>query len=145
MHKQPEHDYRVAVWMDHRTAKIVKPVSREEFEIEILEAQGHHNEHKAHDNSQTHDKYNDGKNRESVKHFFGELEKKLSGFDTFLLMGPSTAKNEFEHQMRNGKHFHGKRVAVDNLESLSDNELIAYVKKNLRARMDIFRDEEMIK
>jgi hypothetical protein len=145
MQKQPEHDYRVAIWMDHRTAKIVKPVSREEFEIELLESQGHHGEHKAHDNSQTHDNYNEGKHRESVKQFFGELEKKLNGYDTFLLMGPSTAKNEFEHVMRSGKHFHGKRVAVDNLENVSDSELIAYVKKNLRARMDIYRDEEMIK
>jgi stalled ribosome rescue protein Dom34 len=145
MYKQPEHDYRVAVWMDHRTAKIVKPVSREEFEIEFVEAEGHHNEHKAHDNSQTHDKYNDGKNRESVKSFFSDLEKKLSGYDTFLLLGPSTAKSEFEHLMRSSKHFHGKRVAVDNLELLSDNELVAYVKKNLRARMDIYRDEELIK
>lgn len=145
MHKQPEHDYRVAVWMDHRTAKIVKPVSREDYEIEVLESHAHHNEHKAHDNSQTHDKFNEGKHRESVKHFFAELESKLTGYDTFLLMGPSTAKSEFEHQLRSTKQFHGKRVAVDNLEIVSDNELIAYVKKNLRARMDIYRDEEMIK
>lgn len=136
---------RIGIWMDHHTAHLVHQDEQGDYRIDSVES-GHDD---VHPNTgkrgfRESEGTRNGRQQEALKVYYKSLQAKLKDFNHILICGPTTARTEFHHMLSKEKSFGGKRIAEMTATTMTDRQLIAYMKKNLGKPMDIFREEEVI-
>ncbi|MBW8360610.1 MAG: hypothetical protein K0M56_00320 [Kaistella sp.] len=130
---------QVGVWLDHSEAyfidlskdsNIVEKVnSDQESHLRIAGEQGDgvrlgnnrstNNEHQKHSREQ-----------ELSKEYYDMLADRLKNFDDILLFGSTHAKDELYNELKSDKHFDGKTISVKPADHLTENQMIAEVRKH---------------
>lgn len=111
----------VAVWIDHREARVFNfhPDSADEGTI----AGPHHNDHHKHTRGQEGLK----EHPEDAKRFYHELAAELQGAEQLLIAGPGSAKLEFSRYLHaHDKALEQKVVGIETVDHPSDGQLIAF-------------------
>jgi stalled ribosome rescue protein Dom34 len=108
----------VAVWIDHKEAKIFHIVT-EGFDVTQVKAPHHHLTRKAEEQG-TH---------AGSERYFHEVATALKDAEEILLVGPSSAKLDFFRYVH--KHDHAlepKILGIETLDHPTDGQLVAYVR-----------------
>ena len=117
----PEGSNHVAVWIDHREARIFHfhPDRDEENTV----AGPHHNDHHKHTRGQEGLK----EHPEDAKRFYHELMEQLQGAEQLLIAGPGAAKLEFSRYLHDHDRSLEKRVVgIETVDHPSDGQLVAF-------------------
>jgi len=112
----------VAVWIDHKEARIFR-VFPEKADEEVIAAP-HHVHHK-------HPRGAEGvkAHPEDDKRFFHEVLQSLEGSAEILLVGPSTAKLEFLKYVQTHAHaLAPKIIGIETADHPTDGQLLAHAK-----------------
>jgi stalled ribosome rescue protein Dom34 len=135
---------RAGVWMDHHIAHVVYRNDDGNYAITTIEPDEakHHSPSKKKTTASEHNR--NAKQQQELKGFFKTLQTEIKGFDHILLCGPTTAKSEFHHHLKTARGFSGKRISEMSADTMTDRQLLAFMKKNLGKPMDIFREEEVM-
>ncbi|MBK7129872.1 MAG: hypothetical protein IPM74_04785 [Crocinitomicaceae bacterium] len=64
------------------------------------------------------------------KKYFEMIASELKEFSDVLLFGPTDAKIEFLHTIREKKNFNGIKFETKNSDKLTDKQQVAFVKKH---------------
>lgn len=110
--------HHVAVWIDHREAKIFT-IEPETFEMSKVVAPHHHVTRKASEQG-TH---------AELGSFYQDVATALKGTGALLIVGPSSAKLDFIRHLQG--HDHALEAAICGVETLdhpTDPQLVAYVR-----------------
>jgi len=113
---------QIAVWLDHKEARIFA-VRSDQLDEEVMLAprQLHHKHPRGPEGVKDHP--------EDDKRFFHEITSKLEGAEQVLIVGPSTAKLEFLRYLEKHDHARGpKVVGVETVDHPTDKQLAAYAK-----------------
>ncbi|MET0793425.1 MAG: translational machinery protein [Polyangiaceae bacterium] len=109
--------HHVAVWIDHKEAKIYQ-IDPESFEMSKVVAPHHHVKRK---------EAEQGKHTD-VHGFFNEVAVALKGTAALLIVGPASAKLDFiRHLQRHDHALEATICGVETLDHPSDAQLVAYV------------------
>ncbi|HTB73571.1 MAG TPA: hypothetical protein VK762_10025 [Polyangiaceae bacterium] len=114
----------VAVWIDHKEAKIFHVVA-EGFELTQIKAPHHHVTRKAEEQG-TH---------AGSERYFHDVATALKDAEEILLVGPSSAKLDFFRYVH--KHDHAlepKILGIETLDHPTDGQLVAYVRHYFYAK-----------
>ena len=109
--------HHVAVWIDHREAKIYQ-IEPDSFEMSKVAAPHHHVKRKEAEQGVHAD----------LNGFFHEVAVALKGTSALLIVGPASAKLDFIRHLQ--RHDHALEATVCGVETLdhpSDAQLVAYV------------------
>lgn len=117
---------RAAVWLDHHEARIFH-VDLEGFDEQLLRAPAHHFHRHPRGPSEPHPHPDD------EHHFFAGVVKGLATAEEILVLGPSTAKSEFLHYVKDHVHgFTAKIAGVETVDHPTDAQLAAHVRDHFR-------------
>jgi stalled ribosome rescue protein Dom34 len=109
--------FHVAVWIDHKEAKIYE-IDPEGFEVSKIKAPHQHLTRKAEEHGQHGD-----------QPFFHQVAAAIEAAGQVLVVGPSSAKLEFiRHVHRHHQALDKKVVGVETLDHPTDGQLVAYVR-----------------
>jgi stalled ribosome rescue protein Dom34 len=113
----------VAVWIDHKEARVFHIQPGKVDEVTVATPQHLHHRHpKGAEGVKEHP--ND------AKQFFHEVGRSLEGSEAVLVVGPSTAKLEFIRYLHQHDHaLERKIVGVETVDHPSDRQLIAHAKE----------------
>jgi stalled ribosome rescue protein Dom34 len=112
-----------AIWIDHKEARIfhIHPDKTDESTVHAPE----HDIHK-------HPNGAEGirERPDDAKRFFHEVARSLSGTDSVLIVGPSTAKLEFfRYVHKHDQALEAKIVGIETVDHPTDGQIVAYAKK----------------
>jgi stalled ribosome rescue protein Dom34 len=121
----------VAVWMDHREARIYRVVAGT-FSKAIIDAPSRH-VHR-HPKGQETDKNRDKEHPDDAHRFFHDVARALDDAEEVLIVGPSTAKLHFVRYVhRHDPGLESKVVGLETVDHPSDGQLVAYAKHYFKA------------
>jgi stalled ribosome rescue protein Dom34 len=119
---------QIAVWIDHKEARIFAVQADEVGEDVVLAP--HHLHHTHHRDAQSKG------HPEDDKRFFHEVLNSLEGAEQLLIVGPSTAKLGFLRYIEKHDSTRGpKVVGVETVDHPTDGQLAAYAKSYFK-RLD---------
>jgi stalled ribosome rescue protein Dom34 len=117
---------RAAVWLDHHEARIFH-VDLEGFDEQLLRTPLHHFHRHPKGPSEPHG-HPDDEHR-----FFADIAKALATAEEILVLGPSTAKSEFLHYVRDHvRGLTGKIAGVETADHPTDAQIVAHVRSHFR-------------
>ena len=119
----PDMTQHVAVWIDHKEARVFRIHAEAVDEATIL-APLHHLHHK-------HPKGPEGvkAHPNDVDRFFHDLGRALAGTDKILVVGPSTAKLEFMRYLhKHDRALEPRIVGVETVDHPTDRQMVAYAR-----------------
>lgn len=67
--------------------------------------------------------------KQVMNEYYRNLASRLSNYDDILLFGSTTAKDELYNQLKADKSFDNKTISVRNADHLTENQMVAEVKK----------------
>ena len=112
-----------AVFIDHHEAKVYH-VDLDSFDERTIASPHVHVHRHPKGAAEKHEHPDD------LAHFFVDVAKALKDAEQILLVGPSTAKNQFvNYAKENDRALAAKIVGVETLDHPSDGQLVAYAKK----------------
>ncbi len=131
-------DKKIGVWLDHSKAHFIDfskgsvnletAYSNQESQVRFTGESatgtrlGNHRS--------TNNEYNKHQREQGIKNeYFKMLADRLRSYDDILLFGPTTAKDELYNRLKEDKHFADKTINVRPAEQLTENQLMAEVKK----------------
>ena len=128
---------KVGIWIDKRLAKII---SIENTEVHLTTIKSDLEEYRPKGGSGTRmkggpqDVVQDSKYLEREKHqlkaYFNKVIISLPEFDSLVIFGPSQTGQKFADELSNyHKDLHGKITGVETADSITDNQLKAWVKQ----------------
>lgn len=130
----------IVAWLDHSQARLFT-FNGKDIVQEIIEAAYDNRPRERGEGSDTtafgigtHSNNEYGKHikeKGELQLFYKELEQKLANFDHLILIGPSTAKNELHNILKENKKFDEKSIEIETTDKLTENQLMALVKKHL--------------
>lgn len=110
----------VAVWLDHREARIFE-VAPEALHSEVVKPRAHPHEH-GH-------RYHQTRHAEAEAKFYADVAAALGHPDAVLVVGPGMAKLEFMRWLHNHAPSLEARVrGVETVDHPSDGQLLAYAR-----------------
>lgn len=127
-------DRNVGLWIDHKQAYIIWC---EDGRIEVISS---HIEPPAHYSGGTQLggklnqkgdvelRHND-RFRSQLNKYYQEVMSAIKHADSILIMGPGTAKVEFEKVLKKNKNMQGRILRVEPADKLTKNQMIAYVRE----------------
>ncbi len=121
----PKH---VAIWIDHKEARVLQVAAHEVEEVTIEPAHHLHNKHpRGPEGAKEHP--------EDAKRFFHEVARALEGADEILVVGPSTAKLELLKYVHKHEHaLEPKIVGIETVDHPTDGQLVAYARTYFKRR-----------
>lgn len=131
-------DRKVGVWLDHTQAHFIDlskgpaivetTYSDKESQVRFGGETGSatrlgnnrstNNEHHQHNREQAH-----------MKEYYNLLTDRLKNYDDIFLFGSTTAKDELYNKLKEDKHFADKTINVRPADHLTENQMVAEVKK----------------
>lgn len=119
--KTLEESKHVAVWLDHREARVFH--FHPESDVEFTVAGPPHNDHHKHTRGQEGLK----EHPEDAKRFYHELMSQLQGAEQLLIAGPGVAKLEFSRYLHEHDQTLEKRiVGIETVDHPSDGQLVQF-------------------
>lgn len=116
------------VWMDHQHAKLFHLAAGGQMKTQELA-----------NSTQEHHTRSHKEDRHASDGFFHQVISALSSSSEVLLMGPGTAKTEFQHHLE--KHGHAaiakKIIAVETVDHPSEKQILELARKTFKAK-DLF-------
>ena len=76
----------------------------------------------------TYEKNRENRRNELTNLFFKKLVKEISNCNAIVLFGPSTMKNQFEKEIKKNMQIANKLVGTYNSDSITENQMVAWVK-----------------
>ncbi|MBS1517729.1 MAG: hypothetical protein JSS91_06550 [Bacteroidetes bacterium] len=70
------------------------------------------------------------KKQNDIDSYYKDLEKRLKGFDSILLFGPTRAKAELSNYLSENKHFSSKKITIKNADKMTENQMIEFVRNH---------------
>jgi hypothetical protein len=137
-------DNRIGIWMNHTNAYFVFRNEEGEYVLENIKSDAHRSRNTSGEDGRVSEIKNHNRDAEALKAFFKTLQKKLTGYNHILITGPTTARAEFLHHLQKVRSFTGKRIAEEKAATMTQRQLLSYMKKKLGKPMNIFREEEVI-
>jgi stalled ribosome rescue protein Dom34 len=131
-------DKKIGLWLDHSKAHFIDigrgpaivetAYSDKETNVRI---KGEYADGTLLGNNRATNNENHKHNRERMimDEYYRLLADRLSGYDNILLFGPTSAKDELYNKLSQDKHFAGKAIAVAPAGQLTENQMVASVKK----------------
>ncbi len=126
----------IGVWLDYTKAhlidesrgkNIIETVSSEKESHLRFKGEGS-NDMLLGNNRATNDEHHQHRREaERTKQYFEVLTEVLKKYDSILLFGPTTAKNELFNLLTGDKQFEGKTIHVETANKMSENEMMAKV------------------
>ncbi|HVJ44088.1 MAG TPA: hypothetical protein VM639_21475 [Dongiaceae bacterium] len=119
--------YHAILWIDHHEARVIHFNATEADEKLI---------HPSHPPRHLHAKVGSasGTHQHGDKSFFHDVANELRAAHLFLVVGPSTAKNEFVTYLEgNDRELLAKLDSVKAMQQVSDNELVAAGRRHFKA------------
>ena len=108
----------VAVWIDHKEAKIFH-IEPEGFDAKTIAAPRHHLTRKAEEQGR----------HAGSKRFFDSVAEALENAEEILVVGPSSAKLDFlRHLHQHSAGLERRILGVETLDHPTDGQLVAYVR-----------------
>jgi stalled ribosome rescue protein Dom34 len=112
----------VAVWLDHREARVFQITTDAANAQTVRLAQHIHHKNPPKHGSREHP--------DDAKKFFSELCHALDGSGEILVLGPSTAKLAFIRYVHKSQHTLEPRIAgVESVDHPTDGQLVAYARQ----------------
>ena len=121
---------KVAIWLDHSTAKMISAEGKEmdesldsNFTFRMKVEAAHRSENLMH-------------NKEQQLHeaFYKEIGVEMLKFDYVLLFGPTNAKRELFNYVKQDLHFKDMEIDVEPVDyKLTENEKLAFVREYFAA------------
>lgn len=115
---------KIAVYMDHFTAKVIE-YNTTATEIKIIHSDfSHFEKQKILQKGESH---LHNKEQDAQQKFYKEIANYCANYRQLLLFGPTTAKTEFKTIISNDNRFSGIEIMVNNTDKLAPNQQIAFV------------------
>ncbi|RXP63546.1 hypothetical protein EC396_01715 [Lutibacter sp. HS1-25] len=126
----------IGIWIDSNQAIIVKLSSKEpsikkiESNIDFRERIPGESKKYGRFGGQyiTYEKNKENRQKEQTNLYFKNLLKEISNCNSVVLFGPSTMKIQFQTEIQNNKQIADKLLGVFNSDSISENQIVAWVK-----------------
>ncbi len=116
----PKH---IAIWIDHKEARLLRVDSAEIDEVSVEATHHLHNKHPRGPEG-------DKNHPDDAKRFFHEAAHALEGAEEVLVVGPSTAKLEFLRYIHKHEHTLEPRiVGIETVDHPTDGQLVAYARQ----------------
>ncbi len=113
----------VALWIDHKEARILRV---DPAEIDRLTVEAAHHVHNRHPRGPEGPK----EHPEDAKRFFHDVARALEGAEEILVVGPSTAKLEFiRYAHKHEPAIEPRIVGVETVDHPTDGQLVAYARQ----------------
>jgi stalled ribosome rescue protein Dom34 len=123
---------RAALWLDHHEARIFH-VDIAGFDEHMLKSPQHHFHRHPKGPTEPHEHPDD------MTHFFKEIAQALTSAEEILVMGPSTAKNQFVNYLRDhAPALAAKVIGVEPSDHGTDPQIVAHVKRHFRIHTQRF-------
>lgn len=85
-----------------------------------------------------HEEIKKGHSNHEVTHYFHDIAKKIADAVEILIVGPGIARKSFFHHLEeHNKNLVPKVVGVENMDHLTDGQIVAHA-KNFFRKHDIF-------
>lgn len=111
--------------MDHYTARIID-LTNGESTVRIVQSD-FTREERSESNGKG-EKHMHNKEQREQQVYFRKLADALRNFEWILLFGPTNAKTEFLHFIRNDHQYDAVRIETEQADNMTDNQLVAFVK-----------------
>lgn len=128
----------IGVWLDHRKAHFID-VSKSNAVVETAFSDMESNLRYKREagngtllgNNRSTNSEHHAHNREQriLDDYYKMITDRLKGYDDILLFGPSNAKYELSNKLNGDKHFAQKRIDVVSADHLTENQMVAEVRK----------------
>lgn len=124
------------IWIDHEKAMIIT-LDKGQHKLKIIESDivtrdRIDGETKSYgrfgEQSLSQEKHKERRIKEQVSNFLKNLLREIKGMDELVLFGPANMKNKLEKYIRNDTTLVSKLQAVVSADSMTDNQMIAWVK-----------------
>ena len=118
----------VGLWIDHRKAVIVFLTGLEEEEIKQINS----DLEKPHGQSGSSIRADDLLQNELTEHlnqYYDKVISSLQNAPAILILGPGEAKGELKKRLERNNH-NGREIAVETADKLTENQLVAKVRKH---------------
>ncbi len=129
---------KIGVWLDHSKAHFIDiskgpagietAYSAQESEVRF---KGEHGDGTklSHNRATNNENHKHNREREIMDEYYKMIADRLKGYDSILLFGPTTAKDELYNKLTTDKQFDLKEIFVEPADRLSEKQMIARVKK----------------
>lgn len=115
----------LGIWMDNSTAHIIE-FGQETGETQVIISKFTHEERE--------ESLNKGENRMHNKEqqlqaeYYKELGEVIKNYEEVILFGPTNAKVELLHILKENHHFDKIQIEAQNADKMTDNQQVAFVK-----------------
>jgi len=127
----------IGIWIDTKQAVVIKlsnnthSIKKIESHIETRErVPGESKKYGRFGNQYlTYEKNRLNRRNEQTKYFLKSLLKEIENCELVVIFGPSNMKNNFAKEIKNNMQFSNKLAGIANSNLLTENQMIAWVKK----------------
>jgi len=127
----------IGIWIDTKQAVVIKlsnnthSIKKIESHIETRErVPGESKKYGRFGNQYlTYEKNRLNRRNEQTKYFLKSLLKEIENCESVVIFGPSNMKNNFAKEIKNNMQFSNKLAGIANSNFLTENQMIAWVKK----------------
>ena len=128
---------QTGIWLDHEKAIIVTLVGNgyklNTIESDIVTRERVDGETRKYgrfgDQSLSQEKHKERRIKEQTSHFLKNLLSEIKDVDELVLFGPANMKKELEKQILHDATLAPKLQAVESADSMTENQMVAWVKK----------------
>jgi len=128
---------QTGIWLDHEKATIITLV-RNGYKLNIIESDIVTRERtdgeiknygRFGDQSLSQEKHKERRIKEQASKYLKKLLGEIKDVDELILFGPANMKKELEKHIRNDSILTSKLIAVESADSMTENQMVAWVKK----------------
>lgn len=120
---------QLGIWMDHSHAHIVAN-ENDINNCKTIDRGGI--DHGDHHNSEKGEHQINNKQNKEQKIFYSKLADIIKSYDEVLLFGPTEAKTELLHSVREDHHFANIKIHVKAADKMTENQKHAFVKDHFK-------------
>jgi stalled ribosome rescue protein Dom34 len=117
---------QTAIWIDHHEAHVVR-LRGEQIDETVVAAPAAHAHRHPKGPSAEHNHPDD------LRRFFGDVLQAIDGADELLIVGPSTAKEQFAHYLEEHRRDRAPYVTLETADHPSDAQLVQRARAHFEA------------
>ena len=131
-------DKKIGLWLDHSSAHFID-MSKGPAIVETAysdretnvrtEGEGADGALPGNNRAANNENHKHNRERMVMEEYYHLLADRLQGYDNIYLFGPTTAKDELHNHLKYDKHFAHKTITVAAADPLSENQMVAAVKR----------------
>ena len=135
---------QIGIWMDHENALIIEPSSGQIRKINSPykgrtripgeTADGTRLGNYRSTNNESHKHY---RQENDLHSYYKQLADEVHPYDEIFIFGPSTAHSEFQNYLLKEKNFHGKKIAVEKADYITENQMREMVRNFFTRNVEI--------